>query len=99
MALKAETISTDMTLSRGRMQVTKCYINMHSYDFYDMMLCHWIAGTTYDKNFAHEIVTENMMWATTWENLFMPYANNKGANQPAYPHSLINVFVVTVWMV
>ena len=26
------------------------------------------------------------------ENLFMPYANNKGANQPAHPHSLINTF-------
>ena len=24
-----------------------------------------------------------MKWATSWENLFMPYANNKGADQPA----------------
>ena len=24
----------------------------------------------------------------------MPYANNKGADQPAHPHSLINTFVV-----
>ena len=24
----------------------------------------------------------------------MPYANNKGADQPAHPHSLISVFVV-----
>ena len=23
------------------------------------------------------------LWATSWENLFMPYANNKGADQPA----------------
>ena len=28
-------------------------------------------------------------WATSWENLFMSYANNKGANQTAHP-----VFVV-----
>ena len=28
------------------------------------------------------------------KNLFMPYANNKGANQPAHPHSLISTFVV-----
>ena len=31
-------------------------------------------------------------WATSRENLFMPYAN-KGAYQPAHPGSLINVFV------
>ena len=35
-------------------------------------------------------------WATSWENLllFMPYANNKGADQPAHPHSLISTFAV-----
>ena len=27
-------------------------------------------------------------------NLFMPYANNKGADQPAHPRSLISAFVV-----
>ena len=27
-------------------------------------------------------------------NLFMPYANNKGADQPAHPHSVISNFVV-----
>ena len=27
-------------------------------------------------------------------NLFMPYANNKGADQPAHPHSLISASVV-----
>ena len=34
-------------------------------------------------------------WAMSWENLFMPYANNKGADQPAHPHSLISAFVFT----
>ena len=34
------------------------------------------------------------VWATSWENLFMPYANNKGADQPAHLHSLISAFVV-----
>ena len=29
--------------------------------------------------------------ATSWENLLMPYANNKGANQPAH---LISAFAV-----
>ena len=35
-----------------------------------------------------------MKWATSWENLFMPYANNKGADQPAQMGSLISAFVV-----
>ena len=35
-----------------------------------------------------------MNWATSWENLFMPYANIKGADQPAHPRSLISAFVV-----
>ena len=32
--------------------------------------------------------------ATSWENLFMPYANNKDADQTAHPRSLISAFVV-----
>ena len=31
---------------------------------------------------------------TSRENVFMPYANNKGADQPAHPRSLISAFVV-----
>ena len=33
-------------------------------------------------------------WATSWENLFIPYANNKGADQSAHPRSVISAFVV-----
>ena len=40
------------------------------------------------------LVKKQMKWATSWENLFLPYVNNKGADQPAHPHSLINVFVI-----
>ena len=36
------------------------------------------------------------IWATSWENLFMPYMNNKGADQPAHPCSLISTFVVCI---
>ena len=36
----------------------------------------------------------NNIWATSWENLFMPYANNKCGDQPAHPRSLISAFVV-----
>ena len=32
--------------------------------------------------------------ATSWENLLLPYANNKGTDQSAHPRSLINTFVV-----
>ena len=45
--------------------------------------CRWLVGPS--------LV---IIWATSWENLFMPYANNKGADQPAYPCSLISTFVV-----
>ena len=33
-------------------------------------------------------------WATSWENLFLPYANKKGADQPAHRRSLISTFIV-----
>ena len=34
------------------------------------------------------------IWATSWENLLMPYANNKGTDQPAHLRSLISAFVI-----
>ena len=34
------------------------------------------------------------IWATSWENMFMPYANNKGVDQPVHLCSLISTFVV-----
>ena len=34
------------------------------------------------------------IWATSWENLLLPCANNKCADQPAHPRSLISAFVV-----
>ena len=37
--------------------------------------------------------TDNI-WATSWENLFLLYAKNKGADQPAHPRNLISTFVV-----
>ena len=35
-----------------------------------------------------------VIWATSWVYLFMPYANNKSADQPAHPRSLISTFIV-----
>ena len=34
------------------------------------------------------------LWATSWEKLFVPYANNKDVDQTAHPRSLISVFVI-----
>ena len=34
------------------------------------------------------------IWATSWKNLFMPYANNKGADQPAHRRIPISTFVI-----
>ena len=37
---------------------------------------------------------EYIIWATSWENLFVPCANNKNADQPAHLRSLISAFIV-----
>ena len=34
------------------------------------------------------------IWAMSWENLFMPYAKKKGADQPVHLCSLISAFIV-----
>ena len=34
------------------------------------------------------------IWATSWENLFFPYVNNKDSDQPAHPRGLISIFVI-----
>ena len=34
------------------------------------------------------------IWASTRENLSSVFANNKGADQPAHPRSLISAFVI-----
>ena len=36
------------------------------------------------------------IWASTRENLSSMFANNKGADQPAHPRSLISAFVICV---
>ena len=63
--------------------------------------CCWIMRPNFDKvdgaycfpSACHSYV-HDITWATSWENLFLPYANNKGAYQPAHPHSLISAFVI-----
>ena len=33
-------------------------------------------------------------WAMLWQNLLLPYVNNKGANQPVHLRSLMSAFIV-----
>ena len=35
-----------------------------------------------------------LIWAMSWENLFLPYVNNKDTDQSAHPCSLISDFVI-----
>ena len=35
-----------------------------------------------------------IIWVTSWGSQFLPYANNKGADQPVHPRSLISAFVI-----
>ena len=44
---------------------------------------------TYVQNSGHYII-----WASTQENLFSVFANNKGADQPAHERSPISAFVI-----
>ena len=44
--------------------------------------------------FGMVMLLQKTIWAPSWENLFLPYANNKGADQPAHQRSLISAFVV-----
>ena len=46
------------------------------------------------SNVQKEEEKNSIIWSTSWENLFLQYANNKGANQRAHPRSLISTFVI-----
>ena len=46
-------------------------------------------------NFCMTIVINvRHKWPTSWENLFLPYANNKDVDQPAHQRILISAFVI-----
>ena len=40
------------------------------------------------------LVKASIKWASTQENLSLGFVNNKGADQPAQPRSLISTFVI-----
>ena len=57
--------------------------------------CQFICVWSEDVCVSSSIRTDvHMVWATSWENRFMPFANNKGADQLAHPRSLTSAFVV-----
>ena len=45
-------------------------------------------------NLNLETFKHSSIWAMSWENFILPYANNKDADQPAHPCSLISVIVI-----
>ena len=49
---------------------------------------------TTERDSLRERLKVCYIWATSWENLFLSYANNKSADQPAHPCSLISTFVI-----
>ena len=69
-----------------------------------LLLLKWLWFTFASFEFANlisfsvlktaELVHYKAIWATSWESLFMPYANSKGADQLAHECSLISAFVV-----
>ena len=43
---------------------------------------------------SNQYTSDTNNWAAAWQNLFMPYANNNGADQPVQLRSLISPFIV-----
>ena len=65
---------------RSRIDVAECGI--------------WSGSTLFAYENFYLKQNNNEKLHQTWENLFMLYANNKGADQPAHPRSLTSAFVV-----
>ena len=51
-------------------------------------------SNNYCVTHAQQIELINRKWTTSWQNLLLTYANNKVADQPAHPRSLISDFVI-----
>ena len=63
--------------------------NFFQAETWNTYLSFYLALSTWNLRFEVDGI-----WATSWENLFMTYANNKGIDQPVHPRSLISAFVV-----
>ena len=82
-------------VANPRKQVFSCHGSLNTAD----QLLHmrkWLfsrqsAGVSANRYFW---IWFTIIWATSWENLLVPYANKKDADQPAHPCSLISAYVV-----
>ena len=61
-----------------------------------MDMHHKILWTSEQMSRCYNQNTCSVIWAISSENLFMLYANNKGADKPAHLHNLISAFVVHI---
>ena len=71
-----------------------CKVSSQTYDQFSSYV-HLMNG--YNIRSVHVIMWDSwwiVIWVTSWEILFMPYVNNKGAYQPAHPRSLITIFII-----
>ena len=87
--------SVGIRLSKQR--TTKALIRLCGYAGWSepLLFAYGINSFFHDlAQFCKNNKTYKIMWAPSWENLFLPYANNKGADQPAHLCSLISTFVV-----
>ena len=78
-----QTLRFSTEFSRGLPQGGTCYVIPTQSLFFYMAVNCWVH------------LKYTIIWSTSWENLFMSYANNKGADQPAHPRSLISAIVVS----
>ena len=69
-----------------QIQVVKLYLNF--FDFIEQWRVVLTVVNVIPTFLAFSI------WTTSWENLFMPYTNNKDADQPEHLRSLISTLVV-----
>ena len=44
-------------------------------------------------SFLHSNIQWSYIWTTSWQSLLLPYANNRGTDQPVHPRRLICAFV------
>ena len=80
--LHTDTEDTDQTVSTPRLIWSESFAGRTSH-----LVCFVVCWLI--------LCLSKVRWATSWRNLLMPNGNkNKNADQLAYPHGLISIFVV-----
>ena len=67
------------------------YANISKVVFVSVDVC---CGKANGVKWCQKLTYVRYQISLSWENLFLPYANNKDADQPVHPCSLISVFVI-----